>query len=153
MKDSLRQCDELSKIVDMFHESKKMLYSLCDRVANTSLIDIQKNRVYAVSEFDKIQKDLRERITKEFLEIHNSITNSLKQLYEFFASDPTIVQKQWISFVRSIDERLMSAFLTAIKKSLSEISKTINGDKKTEPQSVFAMNIMLQRNVEGTYVV
>ena len=153
VKDSLRQCDELSKIVDMFHESKTMLYSMCERVANTCLIDIQKNRVYAATEFDKIQQDLRAKTTKEFLEIHESILSSLEQLYEFFAGDPAIVQKQWISFVRKVDECLKNAFVAAIKKTLSEISKTMNGDKKTEPQSVFGMNIMLQRDLEGNYNV
>lgn len=151
VKDSLRQCDELSKIVDAFHESKEMLHSLCERVVSTKLIDIQKNRVYNANEFSKIHHDLRTKVTKEFMEIHESILSSLETSYEFFANDSTFVQKQWIAFVRSIDERLKHAFVSVIKKTLSEISKIMNGDKKTEPQSVFGMNLMLQRDLQGVY--
>ena len=52
-----------------------------------------------------------------------------------------------ISALKSRDrDALEQALRTTVKRSLQELSRAINGDAKTEPQTLFGVKIVLENN-------
>jgi len=54
------------------------------------------------------------------------------------------VQREWKSQIGQIDKSLEQALKSAVKRSLQELSKAINGDSKTDPQQLFTVRIVLE---------
>lgn len=49
-------------------------------------------------------------------------------------------------FIFQIDKSIEQSLKQSVKRSLQELSRAINGDSKTEPQSLFTVNILLELN-------
>ena len=75
--------------------------------------------------------------------IHDEITDNMKHIYQFFKSDPSSVQNLWIEYCEEVDEEIQESLRVAVKSSLQELSFTINGDSKNDPQPIFNVNIVL----------
>ena len=67
----------------------------------------------------------------------------MRTTHETFRSEVDEVQREWAAFVASIDRGVEDALRTTVKKSLQELSRSINGDAKTEVQALFRIQVVL----------
>lgn len=56
------------------------------------------------------------------------------------------VQQQWLMFTERLDDAMLSALRLAVKRSLAELSRAINGDTKTEVLPLFYAALELERS-------
>ena len=66
------------------------------------------------------------------------------QTYDAFRDGGDEVQREWNAFVESIDKNVEDALRQTVKRSLQELSRSINGDAKTEVQPLFQIHVTLQ---------
>ena len=67
----------------------------------------------------------------------------MNHLYNFFKSDGPNVQKLWHKFCDDVDEQILQALQQAVRASLQQLSLTLNGDSKNDPQQFFGVNVTL----------
>ena len=51
---------------------------------------------------------------------------------QIFEDDSEEVHREWVKYTQKIDKKLEDALRHTVKRSLQELSKLLNGDKKTE---------------------
>ena len=66
------------------------------------------------------------------------------QLTTALIGHPSQVSREWNNFVESIDRGVEEALRQTAKRSLLELSRSINGDAKTEVQALFRISVVLQ---------
>ena len=54
------------------------------------------------------------------------------------------MQREWNAFVEQVDKQVEDALRQTVKRSLQELSRSINGDVKTEVQPLFQIHVTLQ---------
>ena len=79
-------------------------------------------------------------------QVHLSMRDLMRSTHETFRSEVEEVQREWASFVEQIDRGVEDALRQTVKKSLQELSRSINGDAKTEVQALFRIQVVLQSN-------
>ena len=67
----------------------------------------------------------------------------MNHLYNFFKADGSGVQQLWYNFCDDVDEEILEALKSGLKRSLQELSLTLNGDSKNDPQPIFGVNVTL----------
>lgn len=58
-------------------------------------------------------------------------------MHTFFESDGEEVQREWVRFTAKIDKKVEAVLHHAVKRSLQELNRLLNGDSKTEVLPVF----------------
>lgn len=58
-------------------------------------------------------------------------------MHTFFESDGEEVQREWVRFTAKIDKKVEGVLHHAVKRSLQELNRLLNGDSKTEVLPVF----------------
>ena len=53
--------------------------------------------------------------------------------------------REWRSQISQVDKSIEHALKQSVKRSLQELSRAINGDSKSDPQSLFTVNILLDQ--------
>merc|ERR1712190_313706 len=53
------------------------------------------------------------------------------------------IQREWKTYVEKVDKRIEEALKKAVKTSLQELCKALNGDNKTEPAPLFRIQAVL----------
>ena len=71
-------------------------------------------------------------VKKKLISIFDSILQTLTTTFEIFKADGPTVYSNWVKYIESIDSKIEHALRTTVKKSLSEISKAINGEGKRD---------------------
>lgn len=138
-----QKCQEVYTIVLKFKENNQKIRDNCERIANTMLVDIEKNTVYEDVDFERKQARHQERVKHELQQAHADIMKTVQASYEFFNSHPKEIQREWIKFVKKTDQDVKDALTTTVKKSLQELSRAINGDAKSDPHPLFKVNMVL----------
>ncbi len=82
----------------------------------------------------------------QFEAAYNKIMLVLRSIYKNFRDGSSEVLREWRSQISQIDKGIEQALKQSVKRSLQELSKAINGDSKTDPQSLFTVNILLENN-------
>jgi dynein heavy chain len=134
---------DTSKLVASFHHSKALLAKMCRQVASTPLVALKKKQVYVQELFESEQRAHQEDVRGKLTKVHLSMRDLMKSTHETFRSDVEEVQREWASFVEQIDRSVEDALRQTVKKSLQELSRSINGDAKTEVQSLFRIQVVL----------
>ena len=99
------------------------------------------------SEFRMIQDQHREKMKAIWKKEHREISELLLKTHQMFESHPPEIQKEWRNFVENrIDQRLEDGLKRAVKQSLMELCRTLNGDAKTEPSPLFKVNAVLDQS-------
>ena len=93
--------------------------------------------------FEQNQLRHHERVKAELTAVHDSIIAAAKASYQFFADHPKEVQKEWIKYVRKIDQKVEDALRSTVKRSLLEMSRAINGEGGNPPHPLFRMSLVL----------
>ena len=78
--------------------------------------------------------------------IHNEMKSLMQSTHETFRNDVDEVQREWNLFVEQIDKSVEDSLRTTVKRSLQDLSRSINGDAKTEVQALFRIQVVLQMN-------
>ncbi|GMI21327.1 hypothetical protein TeGR_g3290 [Tetraparma gracilis] len=146
VRDCCAQSTETHDTVKQFHSGKDVINRNCKAVAALILAKIDKNMVYEQSDFEDKQLAHRVRVKAKLEESHALIKSTLKEMFINFKDGSGEVKREWRAFCLSTDTAVENALRTTVKKSLQELSKAINGDAKTEPQTLFKVNIVLENN-------
>jgi dynein heavy chain len=67
---------------------------------------------------------------------HNFIVDAMRGMFDVVKEGGSEVKREWRALVAKVDKDIESALRQAVKRSLQELSRAINGDAKTEPQTV-----------------
>ena len=146
IKETKRHCTDAYKLVSSFHHSKALLAKMCRQVASTPLISLKKKQVYPQDLFESEQKAHHEMVREKLTQVHESMRDLMRSTHETFRSEVEEVIREWQAFVEQIDRSVEDALRQTVKKSLQELSRSINGDAKTEVQALFRITVVLQSN-------
>ena len=137
------QCGHVYDIVTAFKANHASIVALCGQMAECCLVDIEANTVYDMDVFESKQRLHQRSIRQQLERCHGHIVRILNHSYTFFADHNADIQHEWRKYVRKTDGRVEEALRTAVKKSLQELSKAINGDSKQEAHPLFRVNMVL----------
>ncbi|ETO04870.1 flagellar inner arm dynein 1 heavy chain beta, partial [Reticulomyxa filosa] len=79
-------------------------------------------------------------------ECSESIIEQMKNSYRFFVGQTEDVLRQWQKVIVQVDGDVESALKFAIKSSLQDLSRAINGDGKSDPSPLFKLSMILNLN-------
>lgn len=65
------------------------------------------------------------------------IQQALAEMHAIFAADSEEVQREWVRFTARVDKKVEGVLHHAVKRSLQELNRLLNGDSKTEVLPVF----------------
>ena len=82
-----------------------------------------------------------------------AVTAAKDSMYEVFAADGAEVHQQWFLFTERLDSDMLAAMRVAVKKSLAELSKAINGDKGKEVAPLFCTALELEKTLGSNETV
>ncbi|MEO0455852.1 MAG: hypothetical protein AAF152_04615, partial [Cyanobacteria bacterium P01_A01_bin.114] len=139
VRDCCAHCNEVHSIVDQFQGGKAVLKRECRNIACLLMFD--KATV-------QDQAPHRCMIKKKLEASHLAITTELDKMYSSFKEGSQEVQREWRELVKEIDEDILCSLRSAIKRSLQELSRAINGDARTEPQTLFQVQIVLEERLD-----
>jgi dynein heavy chain len=147
VKDCRKHCQELYTIIKDYKEGKDTIFRCCGSIARAQLIKIEKNHVYVEGEFDAKQQDHRQKIQRHLADCHKKMKETVLTIYRNSFKDGTgEVQREWRAFIGQIDRKTEQCLRQTVKKSLQELSRAINGDNKTDPQTLFKISVVLEGN-------
>ena len=115
-------------------------------ISETSLVSIEKKRMYEDGEFEERQREHREMARERFSKAYNEIHATLSAMYETFAQDSDDVQAEWAAYTRRVDKLIEEALRATVKRSLQELSRALNGDAKTEVTPIFNVSVVLDQS-------
>jgi Fe-S-cluster formation regulator IscX/YfhJ len=151
IRESLKSCDKLHKTLNMFKDNTTKIYEICNKISREKFIDLDKKQVMDLKQFEDNQKRCGERVKENLKVMMTEIQEILsKTYYEFYLQDREI-QLVFFEYVQHIDQKIEESLKRAIKLSMVDLNKTINGDKKTNPTPIFRLSIVL--NDEDVKVV
>merc|ERR1712151_1315438 len=85
----------------------------------------------------------QQEVRRQFKEAHEKITELMLHTYQFFENHPPDIQREWKQYVDKIDKKVEEALKKAVKTSLQDLCKALNGDSKTEPSPLFRISAVL----------
>jgi dynein heavy chain len=142
-KDCCTNCAEVHTVVSDFKETKVTITRLSKQITAALLLRVDKNQIYEGGVFEKRQADHRNALFNQFKEAYDRIMSVLRNIYKNFKDGSSEVLREWRSQISQIDKSIEQALKQSVKRSLQELSKAINGDSKTDPQTLFTVNLLL----------
>eukprot|EP01042_Synura_sphagnicola_P000546 gene546-588_t len=143
VRDCCGHCQEVHTVVKDFKECKSVVTRLCKQISGSLLLKVDKNLIYDETLFETRQREHRVALSQQFEDSFHKILHSLRSIYRNFREGSPEVQREWKSQVTQIDKVMEQSLKHAVKRSLQELSKAINGDSKTDPQTLFTVRIVL----------
>ena len=145
-KEAVKYCRDGDVTVTAFKAANRKIEENCKLIAETLLVSVEKKKLYDHAEFEKLQVDHRGATQGRFQRAYEEIKKYMASTYQIFGSDSEDVQREWLNFTRKIDKKLEDALRTTVKKSLQELSRVLNGDKKNEvPIPIFNVRVQLEK--------
>jgi dynein heavy chain len=77
------------------------------------------------------------QIRAKLTSAHQEVVSILASTRVFFEADSEEVLREWVRFTQAVDKRLEEALRAAVRRSLLDLSRLINGDKKQPVQPIF----------------
>ena len=147
-KKAARQCcRDGNASVATFKAGIATLRTLCAQVTDLSLVDLQRKSVMECSVFAEKQHVQQAAAVKALEGVAAAAASTKDAMYEVFASDGAEVQQQWLLFTERVDTDMFNAMRLAVKKSLAELNKAINGDRRTDVAPLFYTALELSRTL------
>ena len=142
-----RCCRDGTGSVATFKAGVVTMRALCAQVTELSLIDLQRKSVLECGEFAEKQRVRQATAVKVLEGVAASAVSTKDAMYQVFAADGAEVQQQWLLFTERVDNDMFHAMRLAVKKSLAELNKAINGDRRTEVAPLFYTALELERTL------
>lgn len=157
IKDARKHCQEVFSMVKDYKSAMKSINHRCDEIAATTLLNIEPKRgPSGVSEFEDIQKSRFKKVRDLFEHKYMQIKETLEHVHQIFQNDSEDVQQEWAHLTHRIDNKIFDALRSTVKRSLSEFSKLINGDKRrkgsqqqgddNDMSPIFSVSVVLNGN-------
>ncbi|KAJ3375748.1 Dynein heavy chain 2, axonemal [Allomyces arbusculus] len=151
IKECRKHANEVQKTVALFMTANREIAACCKQMAETALWTIEAKKIYDLDEFETTQLASRLAVRDKLKGIHATIVEILGRLFDVFRQDGHDVLVQWSKFMTKVDVSIEDALRLAVKRSLQEICKAINGDTKasenrSEVQPLFKVNVVLDNN-------
>ncbi len=127
----------MKAIVDEFNARRKSILKNIKDLSELQLVRIENKKLYDDVEFEAAQSEHRKRIGDRLDRLHGEIRQTLSDLCKLFAGDSAESAKELDNFVMFTDAKVQESLSIALRKSLQELSRAINGDKRSEPQQIF----------------
>ena len=145
-KEAIKYCRDADLTVTAFKAANRKIEENCRLISETLLVSVEKKKLYDHAEFEKMQVDHREVAKQKFERAFEEIKKYMTSTYQIFSGDSEEVQREWLNFTRKIDKKLEDSLRTTVKKSLQELSRVLNGDKKSEvPVPIFKVQVLLEK--------
>eukprot|EP00960_Hanusia_phi_P047139 758242-Hanusia_phi.AAC.10 len=142
-KDTKKQCHVVQQLVDDFKGLKDSVFRDCADLGNLSMIAIESKRLYSAEEFSRAQESHRKVTMDKIQSLHANMKSTLKRMYSMFIHDGAESLREWERFISRIDGMVQDSLTSAVRRSLQDLARAINGDKKTEPQQLFRIRVVL----------
>jgi hypothetical protein len=152
-KEARKFCREGTASVGRFKAGVEAVRAACARIADLSLVDLERKGVVQFAEFADAQRRRAEAAEATLRGIVADIAAVKGSLYEIFAGDGAEVQQQWLLFTERLDCEVLAALGLSVKRSLAELSRAINGDAKTEVLPLFYVSLELERALSTSETV
>jgi len=146
VRDCVVACEEVHIVVKEFKDWKASIARMCKQVMNLLCIKIEKSQIYEGGLFERKQEAHREIIMKQLEGFYNSIVSTCRSIYQNFKDGTAEVKREWRNQITQMDKQMEQSLKLAVKRSLQELSKAINGDSKSDPQTLFTVQIILDAN-------
>jgi len=143
VRDSCKECAKVYDWVKQFKRNNTEILQVCKKLSDLHMIKIEKKTVHRDDEFRDVQERRREEVRQEFSKSLHKITELMLSSYTFFESHPPDIQREWKSYIDKVDKRIEEALKKAVKASLQDLCKALNGDTKTEPSPLFKIQAVL----------
>lgn len=143
VKDCVGNCNDVHSVVKDFKDCKNAINKLTKNISLALLLRVDKNQIYEGGVFEKRQQEHRNVMFGQFESSYLKILQTLRNIYKNFKEGSSEVQREWRSQIAQIDKSVEHALKQSVKRSLQELSRAINGDSKTDPQTLFTVNILL----------
>ena len=147
VKDCCTSCQEMHAMVREFKEAKQVVTKISKQIGASSLLRIDKSVIYEGGLFETRQGEHRQQISQTFSTSFQKVMTILRGMFKNFRDGSPEVQREWKSQINQIDKAFETSLKACVKRSLQDLSKAINGDSKTEPQSLFTVRILLEKGV------
>lgn len=120
----------------------------CNTISETLLWQIENMKIYDLEPFESLQSQHQNIVRQKLTSIYDAIVTLLNGIFDIFRNDGPAVYSHWVKYIESIDAKIEHALRIAVKKSLTEISKAINGEGKNresgiEVHPLFKVNVVL----------
>lgn len=142
--DCCAHCAEIYAIVRRFKEGKQRISHQCRLASSMLLLQIDKNVTYAHDIFEATQAARRTEMKRRLQQSHEITQLELRAIFTNFCDGTSEVLREWREFVKEIDSQVEAALRQAVKRSLQALSRAINGDAMSEPQTLFCLKLVLE---------
>ncbi|KAL7754402.1 hypothetical protein RI367_000383 [Sorochytrium milnesiophthora] len=151
VKECRRHSHDLQTTVSEFMKANARVAAKCKDMADVPLWYIEPKKIYDLADFEQTQQAHRAYARDKLASCHEEIRTVLQTCYGVFRHDGKDVQLQWGRFVQKIDDMVEDALRLAVKRSLLEIAKSINGESRShegqaEVQPLLRINIVLENS-------
>eukprot|EP00842_Homolaphlyctis_polyrhiza_P005476 jgi/Hompol1/592/HPOL_005362-RA len=149
VKECRRHSHDVQKMVTEFLDADRRIQQNCSTISQTLLWQIENKRIYDLEAFESAQQRHQSVVRDKLSAIYQDIKSTLESTYEVFRNDGKEVYIHWVRYIESIDGKLEDALRSAVRRSLLEISKAINGEGKNrdgggEVHPLFKVNVVLE---------
>ena len=149
VKECRRHSHDVKATVTEFLDANVSIQKNLRTISDTLLWKIENKKVYDLDDFERLQSDYRIVARDKLLNCFDNIKQTLTSMFEVFRNDGREVYHHWVLYVEKIDKSVEEALRMTIKRSLQEISKSINGEGKsregaTEIHPLFKVNVVLE---------
>jgi hypothetical protein len=131
--------------------AKPAITKTAKNIGSMLLLRIDKNQVYEGGLFEKRQQEHRASMCSQLESTYSQVMDTLRTIYKHFREGSSEVKREWRSQVTQIDKMMEVSLKLAVKRSLQELSRAINGDSKTDPQTLFTVQIVLESHGRVSY--
>ena len=150
MKECRRHLTDTQKIVNEFIHCNSFIQQQCNIISQTLLWQIENKKIYDLDAFEVSQSRHQEGVRKRLVTSFEAILQILTATFEIFKADGPAVYSNWVKYVDGVDYKIEQALRITVKKSLSEVSKAINGEGKrdsggAEIHPLFKVNVVLEQ--------
>jgi len=151
VRDCIANCQEVHDVIRQYKDCKKTINRVTKQLSGLLLLRIDKNQVYEGGLFEKRQQEHRAAMCAQLEQLNQTVLGTLRAIYKNFREGSTEVKREWRSQITQIDKAVEVALKHAVKRSLQELSRAINGDSKTEPLTLFTVQVILEAHGRVTY--
>eukprot|EP00435_Cladocopium_sp_Y103_P044242 s634_g12.t1 len=150
------ECAKVYEWVKQFKRNNTEILGVCKKLSELHMIKIEKKTVHRDDEFRDVQEAIlperrREEVKCEFNKSLCKMTELMLGSYSFFETHPPDIQREWKSYVDKVDKSIKEALRKAVKTSLQDLCKALNGDTKTEPSPLFKIQAVLDEPWLATF--
>ncbi|XP_030578556.1 dynein heavy chain 2, axonemal [Archocentrus centrarchus] len=144
IRDCLLYVDKLQLLVHSYKVSNLAISNHCQKISEALLVKLDGKTVYRNLEFEDDQNAHQQSRLQVLHSAHQDVVSIMTQIHDTLANDGPEVQEHWVTYVEKVDHMIEEAFRSNIKNSLKKLSRAINGDSKTTPNTLFKVFVTLR---------